>query len=553
MDFLNKAFAQLSDLLRSMTPGGRITAGLLLVLVVVSLGYLFQHQMSGPDTWLMNEPVSSSSLDAMVAAFGKANLTSFTVEGGRIRVPHGQQATYMAAAADAGALPPNLSSAFKRLVADDSAFLSPEQRRLRQRVALQETLSEIIRHMTDVEEAYVLLDSKPQPGFYHETLDTATVSVRLQGGESLDSSRVAAIRGVVPGLKPENVVVVDLKNGHSYRGDPQQGGDAGDNLYLATRLEYERTLKAKLLSALSYIPGVTVEPTIELDHEKSSHTVSQKVDPKTVPLQISEKTKTRTREGASGGSGGRPGPQTANTPNSLGSNAGGRGSREEEEEGTSSQVNEPSLREHVEKETVGLTPKRAAVAVVIPSSYFEKVWHEQNPVKEGDEPKTPDAAALAAVRDEVLGQVRKHVVTLLSPLLPAESAPNLADSVTVTTFQDIKSPPLPSTPIPQKVLAWLAQHWSTLGLIGLVGAGLLMLRSMVRGGPAPEPTTTSLRVAATDEAQPEPGETAEAVVAKRLRRLAAGGPNLRDELSELVKEDPDAAANILRTWIGQAG
>ncbi len=41
MDFINKAFAQLADLSRSMTPGARITSVLLLVLVVVSLAYLF--------------------------------------------------------------------------------------------------------------------------------------------------------------------------------------------------------------------------------------------------------------------------------------------------------------------------------------------------------------------------------------------------------------------------------------------------------------------------------------------------------------------------------
>ena len=49
MDFLNKAFAQLNDLFRSMTPGGRITTGLLLVVAVVSVGYLFQSQVSGGD------------------------------------------------------------------------------------------------------------------------------------------------------------------------------------------------------------------------------------------------------------------------------------------------------------------------------------------------------------------------------------------------------------------------------------------------------------------------------------------------------------------------
>ena len=34
--------------------------------------------------------------------------------------------------------------------------------------------------------------------------------------------------------------------------------------------------------------------------------------------------------------------------------------------------------------------------------------------------------------------------------------------------------------------------------------------------------------------------------------MTGSGPSLRDELSDLVKEDPDSAANILRTWIGQA-
>ncbi|MEX0711123.1 MAG: hypothetical protein WD278_02160, partial [Pirellulales bacterium] len=29
--------------------------------------------------------------------------------------------------------------------------------------------------------------------------------------------------------------------------------------------------------------------------------------------------------------------------------------------------------------------------------------------------------------------------------------------------------------------------------------------------------------------------------------------SLRDELVEMVREDPDAAAGILRTWIGNAG
>ena len=96
MDFLNKAFAQLSDLFRSMTPGARVTAGLLLAVVVISLGYLFRYEVSAADTYLMNgEPIPPSLMPQMEAAFAKAHLDSYEIVGSKIRVPRGQQGTYM--------------------------------------------------------------------------------------------------------------------------------------------------------------------------------------------------------------------------------------------------------------------------------------------------------------------------------------------------------------------------------------------------------------------------------------------------------------------------
>ena len=86
MDFLNKAIAQLSELFRSMTPGARIMAGLLLAVVVISVGYLFQHSATGPDTYLFGgEPISNGQLDRVEAAIAKAGLSDFQREGSRIR------------------------------------------------------------------------------------------------------------------------------------------------------------------------------------------------------------------------------------------------------------------------------------------------------------------------------------------------------------------------------------------------------------------------------------------------------------------------------------
>jgi flagellar biosynthesis/type III secretory pathway M-ring protein FliF/YscJ len=86
---------------------------------------------------------------------------------------------------------------------------------------------------------------------------------------------------------------------------------------------------------------------------------------------------------------------------------------------------------------------------------------------------------------------------------------------------------------------------------------LVILRSMVRSGPAgadPAAAATSGDFPATIPMNREDGEEKkEPLTARsRLRRRGPDGPSLRDELAEIVKEDPDAAVNILRTWIGNA-
>src|SRR5687768_97026 len=104
MDFFNKTFAQVGDVFRSMTPGARIMTGLLLVLVVISLAWLVNHQAAGgPDKYLLGgRPFSASELTAMEAAFASAGLGGYELEGNRIRIPQWEQAAYVAALADGG-------------------------------------------------------------------------------------------------------------------------------------------------------------------------------------------------------------------------------------------------------------------------------------------------------------------------------------------------------------------------------------------------------------------------------------------------------------------
>src|SRR5690349_19892417 len=106
MDFVNKLYAQLADIFRSMSPGSRLAVGLLLALIVVSLVYLFQYQVSSGDEFLLNGRVlSGAELTAIEASFAKAGLGQSTVVGNQIRIPRGQKQRYLAAMAESQALP----------------------------------------------------------------------------------------------------------------------------------------------------------------------------------------------------------------------------------------------------------------------------------------------------------------------------------------------------------------------------------------------------------------------------------------------------------------
>ena len=425
-------------------------------------------------------------------------------------------------------------------------FLSNKEREERFRVAIQENLSLWIRNMTGIERADVIIDAETKPGFGQEQVKTASVSVKGIGSTSIKESQVDAIcslvSGAVAGLKPENVKVTDLNAGISYNGPPS-GGQGNGNTYLSLQKRYEEEYKRKVLDSLSLIPNLTVQASVQLNREKFNRTV--KVEPlKGVVIDHSEKSTTHNREN-SGATGGRPGYQTnSNQATSLAA-ASQKGSHDEEEESQTVDRTVPGTQQ-IETDTVGLTPELVRVTIGIPNSYFEKVWRERNPTPAGQEVKTPDQAALEQVRSEETTRIQKHVAGLLPP---AKGITDLSELVTVTSFQDIRPGEIPLPGMGHNVVVWLAEYWSTLGLIGLAAVSLFVLRSMVRGaGGAPESATMHARVAA--EPEPSEQESAEAVAARRLRRFSGSGPTLRDEVSEMVKEDPDAAANILRSWIG---
>jgi flagellar M-ring protein FliF len=454
--------------------------------------------------------------------------------------------------AEAKALPPNFGSAIRSALDSNNIFEDRNKREQRLKFAIQEELALIIRCFAGVENATVIYDTEQKGGLGREKVTTASVSVKPAGSVELDETKVSGIRhlvaGAIAGLKAESVTVADLNTGRVFR---DEGETPEDGLYLRVRRAHEKDLRQKVLNALSYIPNVSVEPTVVLDRERLVRSKKIQHEPKTVPWRVSEQSSTHSRDSTAPA--GRPG-YASQQPNAPATLAAARGGGKEDNEETKTETVNLVSGEQVEKETVGLTPKRVSVTVGIPASYFVKVWQERN-AEPGKEPK-PDKTAVDTLRQEESTKIQKHVAALLPPV---EGVSDPAELVTVTTFQDIKAAEIPAISTADKALAWIERYWSTLGILGVAAFGLVMLRSLLRSAPSGG-AAVSLPVAprlapatAATAAQGPQGEQRPAAEAtpNRLRRHQAAGKSLRDELSEMVQEDPDTAANILKAWITQ--
>src|SRR5205814_339931 len=154
MDFLPKAYAQVAELLRSMSVGSRVATGLLLALVVVSLAYLFQYRIAGGDEFLLGgRPFSASELTAIEAAFAKAGLGKSQVAGSQIRIPRGQKELYLAALADGHALPADFYTYLDDATTNDNPWSSSQSQKFRMSTAKQKSLAHILGKMKGIESA----------------------------------------------------------------------------------------------------------------------------------------------------------------------------------------------------------------------------------------------------------------------------------------------------------------------------------------------------------------------------------------------------------------
>ncbi len=552
MNPLNQITKQLSELFNSMTPSARIMAGLMFATIVVSLGWIVSSQTATSYEYLLGGMVmTESELKRAEQAFGIAALPDYQRDGMRLKVPRGKKDVYLKALSTNDAMPDEWGTDKDRSLKSSNPFESSDLLSLRHEAAREKELARIIQRMPTIDFASVELDEKRQ-GFARNVDRTCSVTVQSRSRKAIDPATLKKISQTTvsyfAGLKPENVTVTDL-SGDVYRGssDPMV---SENQLYLQSQMDWEERYRTKLINVLDHYGEVKLEVAVDLDPTLQKEQEQLKFD--ATPTTLASTTTKKDQENSKPVPSGRPGAEPnaiSNQPQSISNAAQAQQTSRVKETAENQQA--VAGHEALVTKTVGLVPQSIRVTVGIPESYLTKVYASRR--KDFDGGEVP-AADLQLLRTEAEKNVRAAIEGVLKGVRAGEERFPL---VSFYTYPDLPLPPVPAPSIASQALAWFSESWSTLGLMGLVLISMFMMMGWIKSQTVPAREKEfaqgfGLEVPSNASDEMDLGETGEAAAEESGPKFEVTGGEMKEDLTTLIKQNPDIAVNLLKSWIGEA-
>lgn len=567
MNFLNDFSKQMRDMFMSLTPAARLVAGILVVAIAVSTAFLFQGTSSAPSDYLFNgQSFKESEIQAMEVAFSKASLRNYEVVGSRIKVPSSEKDQYIKSLDDNNALPRTLNNGRER-VDTSNPFRSARESELIYKERKQKDVADAISRMSGIIDATVEYSESKQ-GFGRQLMQSAVVLVTPQSGHPLQPEQMREIARVVSGafsgLQAENVRVTDLSTGLGFTPDENAiGGDEAP--YMKQRRLFETNYKQRIRNTLNWLGDFPLEVEVILDDTIFSETEQLKYDPQ--PVTIETIASRKDSESTKASQGGKPGTD----PNALGNKGGSlAGSPDQASKVKETTENEKRIpgQEITRMAKAGLVPKRVSTSIGIADGFIRKTletrWLQANPDKTPADMPAPAQADMDTLFKELENNINLAVAGILPPVAAGDDRFKL---VSVYRYTEVPADVIPPPSMTTVVMEFLKESWQTLGLFTIVLAamGLVFSMSRTKSTAADDPFKDGFGIALmekmkenleiTDEEEGGQGGDDGTEIGpdgKRVRKVEVTGAELKESLSTMIQENPDAAVNLIRTWIGEA-
>lgn len=191
-----------------------------IVVLIIGAAVYAAIQSNQPESCELFEGYSPTTTEKsrIFIALGKSNLNGYTIESGKIMVPHSQKPKYLAAIQDEQAVPQTLQ---KEKEATANPFLPKSQQAALALERKKRQIRDMIQRLPFVAEAWFEMDWAPSDSVYQPDQHSAVVMVTLNNAKALTRQQVTAIQGMVGGaiakIDASQVVVTDANMGVSYR------------------------------------------------------------------------------------------------------------------------------------------------------------------------------------------------------------------------------------------------------------------------------------------------------------------------------------------------
>lgn len=561
MDYLNKQLEYIRKQLGTLTRSGQIAAGLLIVLVVIGAVWMANYYGSGSSwTALLDQSVSANDAQRIQSELLVVGIDT-KVEGDRIMVRGGEDMRKRSQAilAQKGALPTDTSLGFQSLIEKSNPFIGDKEMDRRWNVGLQTEIAEVIKRFSGIRNATVLIQVPRKRGFLTSSREkgsaSASVNVEPEYGKRLSDTQVMAIAnfvaGAVEGLTPMNVSITDGQR--NYR-TPDPSEALATNM-LEKQREEERHYRDMIYDQLNYVHGLVANVRVKLSDQDES-VENRELGKPVVKSETEETTETKSAQTATG-PGVRP-----NQGASVGSGGSGNSSTTSKTKTDFSEQRDVKLT--TRHRPIGMLEMLTA-SISVPNTYLEGIYRRKNNVPDDQAVTHDQIESIAAVE---LPDLAKQIETLL---YEKKSKDQQVAQVAVDWHYDIPTPPVSADAAMAgsgtDYVAMLKQYGPQAGLVLLAIVPLWFVLRMAKkaevavassnlSGSADKQSARAMELEALGGGPITVGEAEgmhSAMVGHEVDENIVRTQQIMEQIAELVKEDPDSAANIVQNWLEESG
>lgn len=521
-----------------------------LVVILVLVGVLFVNLASAPQMVPISQVADGGT--PQIVAHLQADGIEHEQRGGQVYVPVKDQERAIATLAVNNLISRDAYAAFDSLINNQSWMTTNRQSDQQMRMATGRFLGMVVGEFPGVDHAYVVIDKPDTVGIgLGYVPPSAMVTVSMESGKvdrRMADALISLVEGAVAELPAENIKVIDATNRREWSAQDEEGIDAGT--HLEHLVAQERLHKTKIEEVLRSFAGATVAVKIVTSQTVREQRHSTTFDETSRPLRERTMEMTNTHATQAGEAGVRP---------NVGVSIDGGGAVGTESNTNESEVEfyEPGVTVRSTQDIAGSAIRLINVSVAIPRSYFVQVYQAQNGGSMSEEPPTDDD--LKAIIDAEKAKITELITPQLVAM-PGEGEVSAAQpgSINVQMVYDQAYLEPVAASSTGGLGAVMSSDWAPMAMVGsLAVISLVFMFGLVKKATKTEDMPTIEELAGVpptlptdDDLMGEVDEMDGGLAGVELEEGELRSRQIAEQISELVKANPEEAGGLLGKWVG---